>query len=127
MKLLYIFLGGGLGSVLRYLVSGYAQRMFEATFPYGTMAVNLIGSLAIGLAWGAFERENIGSGMRSFLFIGLFGGFTTFSTFANESFGLLRDGNIKFFLLNIGISNVIGVLLVYLGYVTARALLTLYK
>jgi len=70
-------------------------------------------------------RENISTNVRSFLFIGLFGSFTTFSTFAFESLNLIRDGNIKFALANIVASNVLGVLLVFGGFVLSKMILNL--
>jgi CrcB protein len=86
--------GGFLGSILRYAVSGAVHRaMPTTTFPYGTFVVNTVGCLAIGFLAGMAEtRQLIGPEMRLFLFIGLLGGFTTFSTFGYESFALLRDG-----------------------------------
>ncbi|MDD2632705.1 MAG: CrcB family protein, partial [Bacteroidales bacterium] len=78
------------------------------------------GSLLIGFFWGLLGRENITQGTRYFLFIGLFGSFTTFSTFAFESLQLFRDGNIKYALGNVFISNFFGILLVFAGYALSR-------
>jgi CrcB protein len=94
MRLALVGAGGCCGAVLRYLVSGYVQAALrDAQFPYGTLAVNLTGCFVIGLlsqladARGLFTTES-----RLFLFTGVLGGYTTFSTFANESMNLLRDG-----------------------------------
>lgn len=92
-KILLIGLGGGLGAILRYYTGGYVQQWaHNFTFPVGTVVVNLLGCLVIGLlsqladSRGVFTPE-----ARLFVFIGLLGGFTTFSTFGNESINLLRD------------------------------------
>ena len=93
-KLFLIGSGGFLGSVARYLVSGWVQRLSgSAEFPYGTLAVNVLGCLVIGaLSWLADLRGLFPPEARLFVFVGLLGGFTTFSTFGNESMALLRDG-----------------------------------
>ncbi|MEA3503915.1 MAG: CrcB family protein, partial [Bacteroidota bacterium] len=82
IKYLYIAAGGATGTLLRYYISGLAHKIGTGIFPWGTVAVNLIGALLIGLSWGLFDRITIPANNRLFLFIGLFGGFTTFSTFA---------------------------------------------
>jgi CrcB protein len=86
--------GGSLGAVLRYAVSGQVQLMSgSAEFPYGTLAVNLIGCLVIGLLSYLVETRGLFSPeIRLMVFIGVLGAFTTYSTFANESVNLLRDG-----------------------------------
>lgn len=93
-KIVLIGLGGAAGSILRYLTSGWVQQWWPATvFPYGTLAVNVLGCLVIGAlsqlaeARGVFTPET-----RALVFVGGLGGFTTFSTFGNESINLLRAG-----------------------------------
>ena len=125
IKLGFLILGGAMGTVMRYLVSGLPHRIYDGAFPWGTLVVNLAGSFLIGLCWGLLGRENIGSNLRTFLFIGFFGSFTTFSTFAFESLNLIRDGNIKFAVINMLASNVLGVLLVLAGFVASRLILNL--
>lgn len=87
--------GGFVGSVLRYLVSGLVLRTVPAaTFPVGTVAVNLLGCFAIGVAGGLTESHQLLTGeARLFLLIGVLGGFTTFSTFGYETIALLRDAS----------------------------------
>ena len=93
MHVVFVALGGALGSIARYVLSGAVHLFLPPTFPYGTAAVNVVGCLIFGILVGASEqRLVIGSSARSFLLIGLLGGFTTFSTFTFETFGLLRDG-----------------------------------
>lgn len=93
-KFLWIGLGGGLGSVLRYWVSARVQSAAEnVSFPLGTAAVNIAGCFVIGLlAYLSDTRNVFDSEVRTFLFLGLMGGFTTFSTFGNETVNLIRGG-----------------------------------
>ena len=121
-KILALVLGGAAGTLLRYWVSGYAYRLFEGIFPWGTLMVNLIGSFLIGFCWGLFERGNIQTNVRLFLFVGIFGGFTTFSSYALETLNLVKAGNVKFAIIYILASNILGLILVYLGYIFARML-----
>jgi CrcB protein len=94
LRALLIGLGGFAGSVLRYWLSGVVQQWAPSgTFPVGTLAVNTLGCLAIGaLSQLAEARGFMGSETRAFVFVGLLGGFTTFSAFANETVNALRDG-----------------------------------
>jgi CrcB protein len=94
MKLFWVGLGGFAGAVLRYLVAGWTQQATRSvSFPYGTLAVNVLGCLAIGgLSYLAEARGVFSAETRLFVFVGLLGGFTTFSTFGNETLNLFRDG-----------------------------------
>lgn len=125
VKIVYLMLGGASGALLRYWVSGLPHKIYAGVFPWGTLTVNLAGSFLIGFFWGLLGRENISGNVRSFLFIGLFGSFTTFSTFAFESLNLIREGNIKFALANMILSNVLGVLLVFAGFIISKMVLNL--
>ena len=126
-KIIILAAGGAVGTLFRYALSGVTYRFLGGIFPWGTLAVNLTGSLAIGLLWGFFEVANLSPHMRSFLFIGVLGGFTTFSTFALESFNLFRDGEIKLALSSIIISNVAGVALVFSGFMLSKYIINLMK
>lgn len=101
--------------------------MLNSVFPWGTIIVNLSGSFAIGLLWGFVEIQNISSNMRNFVFIGVLGGFTTFSTYALESLNLIRDGEIKLAMTNLLISNVCGLLLVFAGFLLSKFIINLIK
>jgi fluoride exporter len=116
-KILLIGAGGFVGSILRYLVSGYAQQLSKsATFPYGTLAVNIIGCFLIGfLSHLADTRGVFTPETHALVFVGLLGGFTTFSTFSNESMNLFRNGETFFALGNAGIHLVLGFGAVWLG------------
>lgn len=93
MRVLWVAIGGAAGSVARYLLDGAVYRFVPATFPYGTFVVNMTGCLAFGLLIGIAEnRLAVGTVARTFMLIGVLGGFTTFSSFAFESIQLLRDG-----------------------------------
>lgn len=113
-------LGGAIGTLLRYLLSGLAQNLGNGSFPIGTLSVNLIGSLAIGLLWGVSERYVIGPDTKTFIFIGLLGGFTTFSTYSFESLNLIRNSELKFAALNVLLNNILGIALVFLGLFLAK-------
>lgn len=122
MKFLYLALGGSIGAILRYLVSLYSIKHLAWGFPMGTLLVNLIGSFLIGFAFVFLGREQIALNLRVFLFIGIFGSFTTFSTYMFESYEFFKMGDIKMALSYIAISNILGLLMVYLGFVLAEYL-----
>ncbi len=100
-----VFLGGGIGSALRYWLSGSVYRFVKPTFPYGTLVVNVGGCFLIGFLMAVFEERFVVQPLlRLFLTIGILGGFTTFSTFSFETIELLREGSMASALLNIGVS-----------------------
>jgi len=116
-NILLVGLGGFIGSVLRYLASGYVQQSSRSIdFPFGTLAVNVIGCFVIGfLAQLAEERGVFTSESRSFILVGILGGFTTFSSFGNETLNLARDSQMLNALANVGANVVLGLLAVWLG------------
>lgn len=109
-NLLLVALGGAMGSVLRYLLSG-----INASFPWGTFVVNILGSLLIGLLVGLVGKGVLSPEMKLLMVTGFCGGFTTFSTFANESFGMMKAGDVLQLALYVGASVVIGILAVWGG------------
>jgi CrcB protein len=116
-SVLYVALGGALGSVSRYLLGAWIQSLSKSIdFPYGTLTVNLIGCFVIGFlsqlaeSRGAFTPES-----RALVFIGVLGGFTTFSSFGNDTINLLRDGETVNALANVGANVIVGLLLVWFG------------
>lgn len=115
--------GGFLGSVFRYALSGFVQRLLPmSTFPYGTLAVNVVGCLGIGALSGlADTRQILSPATRSFLLIGLLGGFTTFSTFGYEAFALSRDGEHLRAAANVLLHVGLGLVAVWLGYSVTSA------
>jgi CrcB protein len=120
-RILLVGIGGFIGSILRYVLGGYVQQWTRSVdFPYGTLAVNLTGCLIIGfLSYLAETRGIFTAESRAFIFIGLLGGFTTFSSFGNETINLWRDGESFFALANIAAHLVFGLGAVWLGRVAA--------
>lgn len=110
-SLLLIFLGGGTGSVLRYLLTISIYRQGTTNFPWGTFAVNILGCILIGVFYTLTSRIHINNDIRLMLTIGLCGGFTTFSTFSNESLQLLKSGLYPSFFTYIIGSVVLGIIL----------------
>jgi len=115
--------GGALGSLLRYLVSTASLKYFQGTFPMGTLLVNLMGSLLIGLLWALWAKELSPNNLRWFLIIGLLGGFTTFSAFSIETLNLFREGAYRIGLLNILANNLGGIILAFLGFALGKQIL----
>ena len=115
MNLALIALGGSVGAMARYGLSVYISRSFSQTFPLGTFAVNMLGSLLIGILIEMYESAIIPPEWRGFLMIGLLGAFTTFSTFSLETVQLIRDNELGLALLNAVGSLVFGLLFVYAG------------
>lgn len=123
-QIIYVGLGGFVGSVLRFLVGGLAQRLAPmGGFPVGTLAVNVLGCLCIGLLGGlADQRQALDAGQRLFLMVGVLGGFTTFSSFALETLGLAQDGALMKAALNCLLQLVAGLAAAVFGYGAARFL-----
>ena len=108
INILLVGMGGALGSIARFLVSGWVQAVSRnVNFPYGTLTVNVVGCFVIGfLSQLAEARGLLTSEARAFVFIGLLGGFTTFSTFGNETYNLARIGEMTSALAKIGRAHV---------------------
>lgn len=124
-KILWVGAGGCVGAMLRYLVGDATQHIAKSmalstAFPWGTFTVNMIGCFVIGLLMQLADMRSILTGeTRALLITGLLGSFTTFSTFGNDTFCLLRDGKTFVALGNVGVHVVCGLTAVWLGYALA--------
>jgi fluoride exporter len=118
---LAIALAGALGALARWgLGSWFGQRF--PTFPWGTLVINVTGSFVLGMLFAALVERGVGSStMRLALMTGLLGAYTTFSTFSLETFRLLEDGATRAAIVNVGMSVVFGLVAVWLGVLTGRA------
>lgn len=123
-RILLIGTGGFAGTLLRYWIGGVLARVNErAALPYETLVINVTGCLAIGALAGLVDSRGIFSGTtRAAVFIGLIGGFTTFSTFGYETFQLIRGGQIATAASSIALQVVLGVSAVWAGDAGVRAL-----
>jgi len=114
-NLLLVFIGGGVGSALRYILGKFLNSP-ETGIPYGTFSANILGSLLIGIILGlAAKNDTLDSNQTLILATGFCGGFTTFSTFAYENHVLLRSGDFTNFAIYTIASFVVGFLAVFLG------------
>lgn len=125
MSYLWIFVGGGLGSLARYACSGLIANRFGETFPWGTLVVNVVGSLVIGFfatLTGTEGRWLVSPGARQFVMIGLCGGYTTFSSFSLQTLELAQDG--EWFRVFGNVLGSVGLCLlgVWLGHILAAEL-----
>lgn len=121
-RILLIGLGSGIGGICRYLVSTGTYKLLGRDFPYGTLAVNALGSFVVGILFivllerfGAYADE-----LRLLLIIGFLGGFTTFSSFSIETINLIENGELGRGMLNVIVSVVLCLALTWLGVLTGR-------
>jgi CrcB protein len=120
-NIIVIGLAGLAGTLARYWLSSVIDSRTGTSFPFGTLAVNLIGCFVIGFLFYAFADEFvIHPAIRSAVFVGLLGGFTTFSSFGIQTFTLLENGQVLWAALNILLSNLGGLMLVWFGYILSR-------
>jgi CrcB protein len=121
-NILSLAAGGAIGCVLRYVLTKSIQSKVIGAFPYGTLCVNIVGCLIIGILFGLAERANLSTGWRLFLATGICGSFTTFSAFSIESVAMMREGN---FMLSFGyiiLSIVFGLLATFAGLFLIKAI-----
>lgn len=127
IKVLILITGGAIGTVLRYGVTMWVQRSLQYSFPFGILSVNVIGSFLIGFCWSLAENYDFSVNTRAFLFTGLFGGFTTFSSFALDTVSLMKTGDYKLAFINILANNVLGLIAVFLGLLAGKNVLSFVK
>jgi fluoride exporter len=119
--LLLIGTGGFIGSILRFLASRFFQNNIQSTFPLGTFFVNITGCFLIGLIYGLSEKSTLFTpGWKMFLTVGFCGGFTTFSTFANENLALIRNGDFFHFIIYTGLSVFLGIMATFFGVLLTK-------
>ena len=121
-NIMLVALGGAVGSVARYLVSRALNGTVLAAFPLGTLAANVLGCLIIGLVCGLADGDgpHVGADLKLLLTVGFCGGFTTFSTFMNESLTLVKTGDAVLAALYAGASLALGMAAVVGGYQLAK-------
>lgn len=120
-NILLVGLGGGLGSMARYLCQRWFASNFASSFPWGTFTVNVVGCLAIGIFWGlTFKSFDSNENWKLFLMTGLCGGFTTFSAFTLEGVGLLREQKLALFFSYVAASVLVGLFATYIGIKLSR-------
>ena len=122
MQYLFVFIGAGIGGCCRFAMSPFVQRLSNGgNFPIGTFSVNMLGCLVIGLLAQLSESRSMFQGdTRLFLFVGILGGFTTFSSYGLETFQLIRDGQIGLAIANAVGQVVLGLLFVWFGWLAGR-------
>ena len=122
LKLFFVGLGGFIGASLRYITGLFIGRFaIETQFPYGTFVVNMVGCLLIGFLAGISDARGVlNDTARAFVFTGMLGAFTTFSTFSYETMGLFQNGQTSPALTNLGLQIVLGLLAVWGGLQLAK-------
>ncbi|MFM2207121.1 MAG: hypothetical protein RL213_1096 [Bacteroidota bacterium] len=115
-KLAALIVGGSAGTLLRYGISSVLGRMTASGFPYGTLAVNLVGCLLIGMLAGLNSTQPLSENQRLLLISGFLGGFTTFSAYSAESLQLFQNGQSVTALIYVAASNIGGILLAGTGF-----------
>ncbi len=121
MRLLWVALGGAIGSAARYALDGAVYRVLPGTFPFGTWVVNISGCLIFGVLLGTAEAHfTVGSFARTLVLIGILCGFTTFSSFTFETLQLMRDGEALLALTNAAGQVLAGLVALWLGVAVGR-------
>ena len=119
-KTVAVAAGGAVGAIMRYFVGLVSARFFGSNYPWGTVIVNLFGAFLIGFLWGVFEQVNLSASFKNFVLVGIIGSFTTFSTLSLDAFHLYRSGNTNLAFYHLIFTNILGFILVALGYLLAQ-------
>ena len=126
-RVVYVALGGAIGSVARFVLSGGVHALVNSALPWGTFVVNIAGSFLAGFLWRFFEQMLIPTPLRPFIFIGILGGFTTFSSYMLETLNLCRDGQYLAACGNIMLHNICGMVFIMAGFMLAQVVLNACK
>ena len=119
-QMLFVFLGGGLGAMIRYVFSKYIFTL-HTNFPWATLTANILGCFSLGFIMGyCIKMDYLKTDAALFFTVGFCGGLTTFSTFAFENFKLISEGQLFSFFLNTILSLVLGIGMLILGYYISR-------
>lgn len=122
-RIFLVGLAGLVGTLGRYWLSGLIARQYGETFPWGTLTVNAAGCFLAGsVFYLTEERFLVSPTVRSVILVGLLGGFTTFSSYGLQTFTLLREGEFGLAVLNVAFSNLLGLVMVWIGYTLVKAL-----
>jgi CrcB protein len=122
-KLVWIALGGLLGTLCRYGLATWVDQRAVSTFPYGTLVINLAGCFVAGLLFPLFEQASVAPELRLAVFTGFLGGFTTFSAYGLQTVALASGGMVSTAALNVVVSNATGLALVWIGSCLSRTVL----
>lgn len=121
LNYLIVILGAGAGGAFRFWLSNYVYKFLPVTFPYGTLAVNTLGSFILGIIIFYFDGQKfITPNIRLLLTVGFCGGFTTFSTFSLETINLLKESQVLFALINILANVILSLGAVYIAYILSK-------
>lgn len=120
MRIFLLLVGGAIGALIRYGVTDLSTRAFGAVFPVGTLIVNLVGCLLIGLVFGIGEKKGMSPFFRLFFITGFLGALTTFSTYGLETVNSAGEGSTDIALLNIAVNNIGGLFLVKAGLIISN-------
>jgi fluoride exporter len=121
IRYVIVFIGSGFGGAARYWLSSFIHRYFPPYFPLGTLVINILGSLILGLMiFGLDDKELINPSMKLFIGIGFCGGFTTFSTFSLETFNLIKDAEFLLAGMNLLLSIIVSLIGIYIAYLLSR-------
>lgn len=123
MEILVVFLGGGLGSISRFMLSKFMNEWLNVLLPIGTFTVNIVGCFIIGFLFSLFEKITVSGELRLLLITGFLGGFTTFSSFSLETINLIRNSEYSAALINILGNLILGLAFVIIGMLASGFLI----
>lgn len=124
-EIMLVFFGAGIGGVLRFVLGSLVYSITGRNFPYGTLVINLSGSFIMGFLFVLITQRytNLAPYLIAFMLVGILGGYTTFSSFSIETLRLFQDGKIAYAFTNVLVSTIGGILLAWVGYISAQKLI----